>query len=133
MTSQKRTRAPRFRVPNNEQAVVSIEADRFTGTLGLLSRTGGTIRLPKRFPEGTFADIGIWTISGRFQATIQLLRAVNGNAQAFRFIQMGATARGRLEDALRKMRAQGFGVKAPNALDDFVDFARRLITLGSTK
>jgi len=120
-------------VPNSEQAVLSIDSEQHTGTLCLLSRNGGTIRLAKRFPAGTFADIGIKTISGKFAATIELLKTVGANMQAFRFVQMGPIARGRLEDALNKMREQGLGVETPNALSGFVSLARRLMTLGSTK
>jgi hypothetical protein len=128
MSTQRRTRAPRVSVPNKEQAVVSIDAEQFTGTLCLLSRTGGTIRLPKRFAAGTFADIGIKTVSGTFLATIELLRMVGGNAQAFRFVTMGPTARRRLEDALKKMLAQGLRVKKANALGRFLKHAGRIIT-----
>src|SRR5215510_3800677 len=127
MLQQKRKRAPRVRVPNNEQAIISINAEQFRGTLGLLSRTGGTILLHRQIAPGTLAEIEIKTVSGKFLATIQLLGMSARNAQAFRFIEMGSIARGRLEDALKKMRAQGLGVKTSNALDDFVDFARRLV------
>lgn len=134
MIKQRRTRAPRVLVPNNEQAVISINAEQFSGTLCLLSRNGGTIRLSRRFAPGTFGDIAIKTISGKFLATIELLRMARGNAQAFRFVQMGPVAQRRLEDALSKMRAQGLGLnKTSSPLDGFVDFARRIITLGSTK
>jgi len=133
MVNRKRKRAPRVRVPNNEKAIISINAEQYTGTLGLLSRTGGTIRLHKLIAPGTLAEIEIKTISGKFLATIQLLRTITEGVQAFRFIEMGPIARGRLEDALKKLRAQGLGVKTPNALDDFVDFARRLMAFGSTR
>jgi hypothetical protein len=133
VTKQRRTRAPRVSVPNNEQAVVSVSGQEFLGTLCLLSLTGGTIRLGKRFAAGTFADIGAKTISGKFSATIELLQMKGGNAQPFRFVQMGPVARTRLADALTKMRAQGLGVKKPGALSGFVNLARRIITLGSTK
>src|SRR5215471_9605554 len=132
MEKQKRTRAPRVLVPNHEQAVLTIESEQYTGTLCLLSRTGGTIRLAQRFAPGTLATIAIKTISGKFVATVELLRTANGNSQAFRFIQMGPVARQRLEDALSKMRAQGLGIGTSNALTSFVSFARRLVSLGST-
>ena len=133
MVKQRCKRAPRVRVPNNEQAIISINAEQFKGTLGLLSRTGGTIRLHKMIAPGTLAEIEVKTISGKFLATIQLLRTITEGVHAFRFVQMGPIARGRLEDALKKLRAQGLGVKTPNALDDFVDFARRLMAFGSTR
>jgi len=127
MNKQKSVRSPRFVVPNNEQAVVSIGAEKLKGTLHMLSLTGGTIRLEKRFASGTFADIGIQTASGTFSAAIELLRAARGNTQAFRFVAMGTVARGRLNDSLNKMRAQGFAIqKTP--LDQFRSLARRVLS-----
>src|SRR5579864_6092394 len=108
--------------------MVSIGDEQLTGTLGLLSRSGGTLRMAKRFAAGTFGDIGIKTISGKFHARIEFLEMAGANAQAFRFVQMGPIAQKRLEDALRKMRAQGLGIKKSNALSGFVDLARRIIT-----
>lgn len=127
MNKQKSVRSPRFVVPNNEQAVVSIGGEKLKGTLHMLSLTGGTIRLEKRFASGTFADIGIQTASGTFVAAIELLRAAKGNTQAFRFVAMGAVARGRLNDSLNKMRAQGFAIqKTP--LEHVRDLARRVLS-----
>ena len=133
MSTQRRTRAPRFLVPNKEQAVISVEADRCAGTLCVLSRTGGTIRLSKQFVPGTLADINFKTVSGKFIATIQLLDIVNGNAQAFRFVQMGPTARTRLEDALKRMQEQGLGTSKTNPLDRLLQHAGRILAFGSTK
>jgi len=127
MKKQKSVRSPRFVVPNNEQAVVSIGTEKLKGTLHMLSLTGCTIRLEKRFASGTFADIGIQTASGTFSAAIELLRTAKGNAQAFRFIAMGPVARGRLNDGLNKMRAQGLAVeKTP--LEHFRSLARRVLS-----
>ena len=127
MKNQKSVRSPRFVVPNNEQAVVSIGSEKLKGTLRMLSLTGGTIRLEKRFDAGTFADIGIQTASGTFSAAIELLRAASGNTPAFRFVAMGPVARGRLNDGLNKMRAQGCAIqKTP--LDQFRSLARRVLS-----
>src|SRR6476659_9896843 len=127
MKNQRRVRSPRFIVPNNEQAVVSIGDEKLKGTLHMLSLTGGTIRLQKRFATGTFADIGIETASGTFSAAIELLPMASGNAQAFRFIAMGPVARGRLNDRLSKMRAQGLAIeKTP--LEHFRSLARRVLS-----
>jgi hypothetical protein len=132
MKKQRRVRSPRFIVPNNEQAVVSIGDEKLKGTLHMLSLTGGTIRLQKRFATGTFADIGIETASGTFSAAIELLPMASGNAQAFRFIAMGPVARGRLNDGLRKMRAQGLAIeKTP--LEHFRSLARRVLSARSAK
>ena len=126
MKNQRRVRSPRFIVPNNEQAVVSIGAEKLKGTLHMLSLTGGTIRLERRFAPGTFADIGIQTASGTFSAAIELLTMARNNAQAFRFVAMGTVARGRLNDGLSKMRAQGLAVeKTP--MDQFRSLARRVL------
>jgi len=93
----------------------------------MLSLTGGTIRLERRFASGTFADIGIQTASGTFSAAIELLPMARNNTQAFRFIAMGPVARGRLNDGLSKMRAQGLGIeKSP--LDQFRSLARRVLS-----
>src|SRR6478672_12728782 len=127
MKKQRRVRSPRFVVPNNEQAVVSIGAEKLKGTLHMLSLTGGTIRLEKRFASGTFADIGIQTASGTFTAAIELLRTASGNTQAFRFVAMGPVARNRLNDGLNKMRAQGCAIeKTP--LEHFRSLARRVLS-----
>jgi hypothetical protein len=132
MKKQRRARSPRFVVPNNEQAVVSIGAEKLKGTLHMLSLTGGTIRLQRRFASGTFADIGIETASGTFSAAIELLPMASGNVQAFRFIAMGPVARGRLNDGLGKMRAQGLGIKK-TPLDQFRSLARRILPSRSAK
>jgi hypothetical protein len=132
MKKQRRVRSPRFIVPNNEQAVVSVGDEKLKGTLHMLSLTGGTIRLQKRFATGTFADIGIETASGTFSAAIELLPMASGNAQAFRFIAMGPVARGRLNDGLSKMRAQGLAIeKTP--LEHFRSLARRVLSARSAR
>jgi PilZ domain-containing protein len=132
MKKQRRVRSPRFVVPNNEQAVVSIGDEKLKGTLHMLSLTGGTIRLQRRFASGTFADIRIETASGTFSAAIELLPMASGNAQAFRFIAMGPVARGRLNDGLSKMRAQGLAIeKTP--LEQFRSLARRVLSSRSPK
>ncbi|MBZ5508222.1 MAG: PilZ domain-containing protein [Acidobacteriia bacterium] len=132
MEKQKRVRSARFVVPNNEQAVISIGAEKVKGTLHLLSLTGGTVRLQKRFASGTFADIGIETASGTFSAAIELLRMTGGNTQAFRFIAMGAVARGRLNEGLNRMRAQGLAIKK-TPLDQFRSLARRVLSPRAAK
>jgi hypothetical protein len=123
--TQSRTRAPRIRVPNNEQAIISIGAERLSTILNCLSMTGGRIRASRRFASGTFADIEMKTVSGRFTAAIELLGVSQGNTQAFRFVQMEQGDRGRLQNALKKMHAQGFGEKQPTTLDRLLKGARR--------
>lgn len=103
--------APRFYVPNNERAVILIGAQLLKGTLNLLSLTGGTVRLQRRFARGVLAGIALSTASGTFSAAIELLGKANGIAQAFRFVAMEPAARGRLVDALAKMRAQRLAIE----------------------
>jgi hypothetical protein len=111
MAKKKRIRSPRFSVPNNQQALISIGPAQFRGILQVLSLTGGTVRLQKGFPRGTFADIGIKTNAGAFSAAIELLYMAAENVQAFRFIAMGPTARNRLTKGLDKLRLEGFAVE----------------------
>ena len=129
MAKQKRNRSPRYSVPNNEPAVVSIGTEKHRGTLQVLSLTGGAIRLDRRFASGTVAGIGIDTVSGKFSATIEFLPMTNSKAQPFRFVTIGPVARERLDDALKKMRGQGLAVeKTP--LDQFRSLARRVLSRG---
>jgi hypothetical protein len=130
--AKKRARSPRFSVPNKEQVIVSVGAEKFKGTLDLLSLTGGTIRLDKRVAAGLLGEITITTISGNFSAAIEFLQMANGRAQAFRYVAMGPVARKRLEDALTKMRGQGLAVKK-TPLDQFRHFAHRILFSRSTK
>jgi len=124
---QKRVRSPRYVVPNNEQAVVLVGSEKLKGTLHMLSLTGGTVRLEKRFASGTFGEIGLQTASGNFSAAIEFLPMARNNTQAFRFIAMGPVAKGRLSDGLSKMRAQGLGLeKSP--MDQFRSLARRVLS-----
>lgn len=134
MLKQRRTRAPRVSVPNNEQALISVGSEQLRGTLCLVSVTGGTIRLEKRFERGTLADIGLKTISGKFTAAIELLdKTGGGNAQAFRFVHMGPTAKKRLEDAVKTMHARGLGVNKTNAFDRLLEHAGRIMALVTTR
>lgn len=127
MVMQRRARSPRFSVPNNEQVLVSIGNEQFRGTLQLLSLTGGSVRLDKRFDSGTLGDIGISTISGNVTAAIELLQMAAGRGQAFRFLAMGPVAKKRLTDTLSKMRGQGLALqKTP--LDQFRSFARKMVS-----
>ena len=121
---QPRTRSPRFRVPNNEPAIISVGAERLTTILNCLSLTGGRIRGPRQFASGTFADMEMKTVTGKFTAAIELLGIYHGNTQAFRFVQMEAGDQGRLRHALRKMQALGFGEKQPTKWDRLLNFTK---------
>ncbi len=118
-TSQSR-RAERFVVPNNERALLAVNGDRMVGTVGVLSATGGTIRLTKPLPSGTFADLHIKTISGNFTGVVELLPLHRGS-QPFRFVQVESTQQQRLEEALARLRTQS------NAVGRFMGYARRML------
>jgi len=107
-------RAPRVLVPNKEPVIVAVGAQRATGVLCKLSATGGTIRLPRRIPKGTVAELTLKTTSGTITTAIELLaQADNGAlpAQAFRFIHMPPAESRNLENTLDEMRKQGHGEK----------------------
>lgn len=124
---QNHNRAPRFSVPNREPVLLTVGPQRLAGTLCLLSRTGGTIRLSRLHNPGTFADVSIDTVSGRFAAAIELLGITTRGTQAFRFVQIEPIDQRRLEGALDKMRAQGCETDRPHPQRDFLGRARRML------
>lgn len=130
---RRRTRSPRCKVPNHEQAIISVGAERLPTTLDCLSLTGGRIRSGRRFAIGTFADLKAKTVSGHFTAAIELLGEARGGTQAFRFVQMGANDRKRLQDALAKMREQGLGEKPPSAWNRLLSLGRSVLMPASGK
>lgn len=133
IAKQRGTRAPRFRVPNSEQAIISIGVERMTTTLDCLSLTGGRIRCGRRFAPGTFGNLEAKTVSGNFAAVIELLGQGKRSTQAFRFVQMGPNSRSRLQDALRKMRAQGLKEKHRGAWERLLAVGRGILTLAVQK
>ena len=107
-------RAPRVIVPNKEPVIVAFGAQRAAGLLCKLSATGGTLRLAKRVPRGTVAELTLKSTSGSITSAIEFLAiADKGNppAQAFRFIHMPPAESRRLENTLDNMRKQGYGEK----------------------
>lgn len=122
-----RTRASRFKVPNNEQVVVTIGSERIFGTLSVLSITGGAMQVTKRRPSGTFGEIKIETVSGPITAVIELLAVRGNSSQPFRFIQIEPANKKRLETTLESMRAQGLGDGRSDPLQNVLRFARKLI------
>jgi len=120
------TRASRFKVPNNERVLISIESERMAGTLAVLSVTGGTIRLPRRVPHGTFAEIQMDTVAGSLSAVIELL-AIRGTTQAFRFVHTEPSNKKRLEKTLEVLESQGLGDKRSDPLQHVIRFARKLL------
>ncbi len=120
-------RPSRFRVPNNERVMLLVGTDLVSGTLRLLSMTGGTVRVPKRRSPGTFGEIRISTISGSITAVVELLSAIGDSVQAFRFVQIEPASKKRLQESLQQMKAQGLGDGRQDRLQGVLSFARRLL------
>jgi hypothetical protein len=127
MTQRVPKRAARFTVPNNERVVISIGNERVTGTLSVLSLTGGALRIAKRYPVGTLGEIKIETVSGPITAVIELLSVRGDSIQAFRIVHIESADRKRLESTLDSMRAQGLGDSSFDPLHHVKKFARRLL------
>lgn len=105
-------RAARVSVPNQEQAIISINGTNTVGVLCKLSVTGGSVRLPRWVVRGTLGTIIMTTATGKIAPAVEFLSpGRNGSArtQAFRFIHMDPDDRRQLERALQQMIAQGFG------------------------
>ena len=121
-----RARASRYTVPNNERVLILIGAERISGTLCVLSVTGGRMRVVKKREPGTFGEIRINTVAGSITAVIELLAVRHDNVQAFRFVQMEPANRRRLEATLDSMRQQGLGDGRSAPFAQVLSFARRL-------
>jgi hypothetical protein len=108
----KRTRPPRIRVPNNERALFTVDADKFVGVIQRLSLTGGSAVLSKGpIPEGTLARMGLKTVFGNVVAQIQFLHTGADGvplAQAFRFVDMDDVSWKRFSEAAKQMENAGF-------------------------
>lgn len=108
----KRTRPPRIRVPNNERALFTVDADKFVGVIQRLSLTGGSAVLSKGpIPEGTLAQMGLKTVFGNVTAQIQFLHTGADGvplAQAFRFVDMDDVSWRRFSAAAKQMETAGF-------------------------
>jgi hypothetical protein len=122
-----RTRASRFKVPNNEQVVLTIGTERVFGTLSVLSITGGTMRVTRRRTPGTLGEIKIETVAGSITAVIELLATRGDSAQAFRFVHIETASKKRLETALDNMHAQGLGDGRTDPFQHMLRFARKLL------
>ena len=111
--SRKIARAPRIRVPNNERALFTLEAQKFVGVVQRLSRTGGSVILSKGLvPDGTQAKMELSTVFGKVTAQVQFLRGGAEGiplAQAFRFLDMDDMSSQRFTSAIGQMESAGFG------------------------
>jgi hypothetical protein len=106
-------RPPRIRVPNNEQAVFTIEKSRVLGVIKRVSVTGGSVVFARRepAPHGTLGEMCLNTIYGKVTAQVQFLHTgADGlsHAQAFRFLDMDDVSRKRFTDAAQQMERAGF-------------------------
>jgi hypothetical protein len=130
MTSKRtpRKRSPRYKVPNNERVLLTVEHKQTAATLAVLSITGGAMRLTRNLTPGTLAEMKMDTVSGPASAVIEFLGVRHG-VQAFRFVHLSDVNRKRVEKALDQLRAQGHGTDRTDLLENVVRLAKRLPSL----
>jgi hypothetical protein len=111
-TGNKRQRAPRIRVPNNERAIFSVDEAKFVGVIQRLSLTGGSAVLSKGpILPGEMGDMILNTVYGKVTAHIEFLHTGADGvplAQAFRFLAMDDDSSRRYAAAAQEMERQGF-------------------------
>ena len=132
----KRQRAPRIRVPNNERAIFSVDDSKFVGVIQRLSLTGGSAVLSKGpISPGEIGDLILNTVYGKVTAHIEFLHTGADGvplAQAFRFLAMDDDSSRRYAAAAKEMERHGFSdapEKRPgssNALSQLMHSVRRL-------
>ena len=109
---RKSSRPPRIRVPNNEQALFTVNGRKLLGVLKRLSTTGGSVVLRRgSVAPGTLAEMGLNTVFGKVAAQIEFLQmGADGlpSAQAFRFVGMDQVSRQRFTAAADEMQRAGF-------------------------
>jgi hypothetical protein len=110
--NRKNTRPPRIRVPNNEQAIFTVDNQKFIGIIKRLSLTGGSAVFTRdHVPNGTLGEMALKTVFGKVEAQIQFLQTgADGMplTQAFRFLDMDGTSRQRFAAAAELMQREGF-------------------------
>ncbi len=128
---RKRVRPPRIRVPNNEQALFTVDARKFLGVIQRLSLTGGSVVFSQGpIPLGTLAEMELNTVFGRVTAHIEFLKTgADGiaSAQAFRFLGMDDASSERFDAAARQMQSSGFS-DAEEQGTSFVDHASKSLS-----
>jgi hypothetical protein len=138
-------RPPRIRVPNNEQAVFTIEKRKVLGVIKRISLTGGSVILARNAPaaQGSLGDMCLNTIYGIVNAQIQFLHTgADGlsHAQAFRFLDMDEVSRKRFTAAAQQMERAGFSDKeerhtalnwASTGLSKFTKTVQRLVRVNN--
>jgi hypothetical protein len=136
----KRQRAPRIRVPNNERAIFSIEDAKFVGVIQRLSLTGGSAVLAKGpIHPGQMGEMILGTVYGKVTAQIEFLHTGADGiplAQAFRFIAMDDGSSKRYAAAAKDMERHGYSdgpvqplvspAPGANALSQLLHSVRRL-------
>jgi len=128
----KRNRAPRIRVPNQERAIFVVEDQKFVGIVQSLSLTGGSALLVKGpIPEGTLGAMALTTVFGKVKAHIEFLHTGADGvplAQAFRFLAMDPESAKRFNDAAEQMQSAGFADVEPKQmpLDGALESWRKL-------
>jgi len=136
--SQKKSRAPRIRVPNNERALFIVDEHKFVGVIQRLSLTGGSAVLSKGpIHHGTMGTIALSTVFGKVSAQIEFLQTGADGiplAQAFRFLAMDDASSQRFAAAAKQMEEEGFSdqprkgasVTGSHALSNLLSSVRRL-------
>ena len=113
----KKIRAPRIRVPNNERAIFSVDESKFLGVIQRLSLTGGSAVLAKGpIPRGAMGKLILNTVYGRVTAQVEFLQTGADGiplAQAFRFIAMDDDSSRRFSAAASLMEKEGFSDAPP--------------------
>jgi len=112
LSKRKCVRPPRIRVPNNEQALFTVDGRKLLGVIQRLSSTGGSVVLSKGpIPQGTLAEMDLNTVFGKVAAHIEFLQTgADGiaTAQAFRFLDMDDISSERFIAAAEQMESSGF-------------------------
>ncbi len=124
-------RPPRVRIPHQEPVSIRFGSKHFKAPLSTISVTGGVLHLPQKNMQGTFADVMIPTAFGPVYSPIEFLTTTvpgQRDAVAFRFFNMDATGRKRLEQTIQRMLRQGFGERRDGW---FQTLARRILNRGN--
>ena len=143
---ERSNRPPRIRVPNNEQAVFTLDNRKLVGVIKRLSLTGGSVVLTAKqpAPQGSLGEMCLNTIYGKVTAQVEFLHTgADGipHAQAFRFLDMDDLSRQRFTSAAEQMRLAGFSDAekpsslgwAVNGLGRLTEGVRRMVRVSSKK
>jgi hypothetical protein len=91
-------RAPRVRAPEYTPAVLRFQGGEFTtGSLQVISSTGGLLRLSKPLMRGTRIKVMFLTQSGPVLGTAEMLSPISWTEQPFRFVGLASSDQRRLQ------------------------------------